>query len=415
MSPLGVRQITIFAPDPYEQYVWDPGAPGYIDAPVVRFHDGDTNGTIDDTLYYTTDANMNVTALVDTSGTVLERVVYDPYGNPTFYDGSWTTPSATSSYDNVVLYCGYRWDGETGLYHVRHRMYHPTLGRWLQRDPIGYADGMGVYEYVEAQVTRATDPFGRELRQANFKDYFLKDVPGSHEGIQSPSGNTTRAQVAGLEQALQELKSKCYITLREEKHDGDWETRKAIMLALGDPSKLTHKLLRDGTLDVRDFLQQGQRLAPNTDHCRIVIFVGHNADAGVAPRAVSPLPGETGTGTNDGDGPTGPRKSGPVSKPLFGADTCFATQVHSGMVRLGYRVFNSPFRGMAPYTGNARARFARYYGALRSSMLQEAVRLIQKAGVEAKAMHERRDEWCCKQVTIHIIWGSQRFIEGARQ
>jgi len=65
---------------------------------------------------------MNVTALVDTSGTVLERVVYDPYGNPTFYDGSWTSPSATSSYDNVVLYCGYRWNGETGLYHVRRRL-----------------------------------------------------------------------------------------------------------------------------------------------------------------------------------------------------------------------------------------------------------------------------------------------------
>ena len=28
----------------------------------------------DPSLYYTTDANMNVTALVDTSGTVLERV-----------------------------------------------------------------------------------------------------------------------------------------------------------------------------------------------------------------------------------------------------------------------------------------------------------------------------------------------------
>jgi RHS repeat-associated protein len=78
---------------------------------------------------------MNVTALVDTSGTVLERVVYDPYGNPTFYDGSWTSPSATSSYDNVVLYCGYRFDPETGLYHVRYRMYHATLGRWVQRDP----------------------------------------------------------------------------------------------------------------------------------------------------------------------------------------------------------------------------------------------------------------------------------------
>ena len=156
------------ADHPLKQVVWDIR---YIDAPVVRFHDGDTNGTIDDTLYYTTDANMNVTALVDTSGTVLERVAYDSYGNPTFYDGSWTTPAATSSYDNVVLYCGYRWDGETGLYHVRHRMYHATLGRWMQRDPIGYADGMGLCEYARSEPTGATDPHGTVSWGLDLKSY----------------------------------------------------------------------------------------------------------------------------------------------------------------------------------------------------------------------------------------------------
>ena len=103
---------------------------------------------------------MNVTALVDTSGTVLERVVYDPYGKATFYDGSWTSPSATSAYDNVVLYCGYRWDGETGLYHVRHRMYHASLGRWNQRDPIGYYDGMSLYQYVGGRPKALLDPDG---------------------------------------------------------------------------------------------------------------------------------------------------------------------------------------------------------------------------------------------------------------
>jgi len=154
------------AANPLKQVVWDAR---YIDAPVLRDRDSNDNGTLDETVYYTTDANMNVTALVDTSGTVLERVVYDPYGNPAFYDGSWTSRSATSSYDNVVLYCGYRWDGETGLYHVRHRVYHATLGRWVSRDPAGYVDGMGLYAYVCSSPTHGRDPMGLEratLRQS---------------------------------------------------------------------------------------------------------------------------------------------------------------------------------------------------------------------------------------------------------
>jgi hypothetical protein len=78
-------------PDPYEQYVWDVR---YIDAPVLRWRDGNTDGDLedegDDTLYYCNDANMNVTALVNTSGTVVERYLYDPYGKPTITDASWS-------------------------------------------------------------------------------------------------------------------------------------------------------------------------------------------------------------------------------------------------------------------------------------------------------------------------------------
>lgn len=39
-------------------------------------------------------------------------------------------------------------------------MYHPTLGRWVQRDPIGYVDGMGLYEYVRTSPVTARDPDG---------------------------------------------------------------------------------------------------------------------------------------------------------------------------------------------------------------------------------------------------------------
>jgi len=53
--------------------VWDPGAPGYVDAPVLRDRDSDDDGTLDETVYYTTDANMNVTALVERRGTEGQR------------------------------------------------------------------------------------------------------------------------------------------------------------------------------------------------------------------------------------------------------------------------------------------------------------------------------------------------------
>jgi RHS repeat-associated protein len=117
-----------------------------------------------ETLYYTQDANFNVTALVNTSGTVLERTMYDPYGKPTFYDANWANPSDSTDYANEVLFAGYRYDSETGLYDVRHRTYHPPLGRWLSRDPVGYADGMSLYEYVASDPVGYTDPRGLAVR-----------------------------------------------------------------------------------------------------------------------------------------------------------------------------------------------------------------------------------------------------------
>ncbi|MCC7193285.1 MAG: RHS repeat-associated core domain-containing protein [Phycisphaeraceae bacterium] len=66
----------------------------------------------------------------------------------------------TSDYDNRVLYAGYRLDSETGLYHVRFRDYHPGIGRWLQRDPLGYIDGMGLQEYVGSSPTQFLDGYG---------------------------------------------------------------------------------------------------------------------------------------------------------------------------------------------------------------------------------------------------------------
>jgi RHS repeat-associated protein len=129
------------------QYVWDAR---YLDACAVRWRDGNNDGDFLDAnemLYYTHDAHFNVTALVNASGTVQERYAYEAYGRATICDGRWVTRSS-SSYDNQVSFSGYRWDPETALYHVRHRTYHPTLGRWVSRDPIGERGGVNLYNFV---------------------------------------------------------------------------------------------------------------------------------------------------------------------------------------------------------------------------------------------------------------------------
>jgi RHS repeat-associated protein len=64
---------------------------------------------------------------------------------------------------NSVGYCGYIHNEDTGLYTVRFRTYSPTLGRWLTRDPLGYVDGMGLYEYAASRSVSFTDPLGLEI------------------------------------------------------------------------------------------------------------------------------------------------------------------------------------------------------------------------------------------------------------
>jgi RHS repeat-associated protein len=147
----------------------------YVDAPIIRYRDGNTDGDVldegDSSLYYLHDANFNVTGLVDRAETaVVERYMYEPYGRVTVLNGAadadegvsdWTADADnTSDWSNEIFYCGYRRDAESALYHVRHRYYHPTLGRWVSRDPVVYVDGPSFYQYLGCNPAASTDPSG---------------------------------------------------------------------------------------------------------------------------------------------------------------------------------------------------------------------------------------------------------------
>jgi RHS repeat-associated protein len=147
-----------------KEYVW---GLQYLDEILERDEDknadGDTRDAGDESLYYVQDANWNVHSLCDENGDPVERVLYDPYGLPSFFDGSWGTRSS-SAYSNRILFTGRLWSAASYSYDYRHREQSPYLGRFLQRDPIGvWGDDVGGgngYAYVGNQPVAATDALG---------------------------------------------------------------------------------------------------------------------------------------------------------------------------------------------------------------------------------------------------------------
>ncbi len=63
---------------------------------------------------------------------------------------------------------GYQEDAETGLKLLGHRLYDPSIGRFLERDPIGF--GMNWYGYCKNNPLKSVDPLGKEIRELTAKE-----------------------------------------------------------------------------------------------------------------------------------------------------------------------------------------------------------------------------------------------------
>ncbi len=61
---------------------------------------------------------------------------------------------------NRAGYAGYQKDANLDISHVRNRVLEPHLGRWTRRDPLGYIDGMSLYEYAGSLALTHVDPDG---------------------------------------------------------------------------------------------------------------------------------------------------------------------------------------------------------------------------------------------------------------
>ena len=78
--------------------------------------------------YYHCDGNGNVTALINASGQVVARYLYDPFGNTLSAAG----PLADA---NLYRFSSKELHAASGLVYYLYRFYDPGLQRWVSRDP----------------------------------------------------------------------------------------------------------------------------------------------------------------------------------------------------------------------------------------------------------------------------------------
>jgi RHS repeat-associated protein len=110
--------------------------------------------------YYHYDGLGSVVALTDTSGTFVEYYEYNVFGEPTIWDVNAMEIVDSSVVGNPYMFTGREYDSETGLYDYRNRIYKPSIGRFLQTDPIRYAVGLNLYSYCGNNPIIYVDPYG---------------------------------------------------------------------------------------------------------------------------------------------------------------------------------------------------------------------------------------------------------------
>jgi RHS repeat-associated protein len=130
------------------RFVYGPG----LDEPVAAVSASNVR------TYQFQDALGSVILATNAAGQITEKYGYTGYG---------LTLSAGAN-TAAFRYAGRRYDPELGLYFNRARSYSPTLGRFLQTDPIGTDGGLHLYAYVGNDPLNKTDPMGKASQTSSY-------------------------------------------------------------------------------------------------------------------------------------------------------------------------------------------------------------------------------------------------------
>jgi RHS repeat-associated protein len=113
----------------------------------VLYNDDTASSDPDSVEFFACCAVGHTVALSDYSSAVTQSTVYEAFGQDVAQSGTSNTKER---------------DASLGLDNDGFRYYDPATGRYIQRDPIGFKDGMNVYQSVHNNPVNSVDPLGLE-------------------------------------------------------------------------------------------------------------------------------------------------------------------------------------------------------------------------------------------------------------